>query len=101
MDGNIDRNANLGGNVLCKKEDNTMEKLMDLYYCKSLKEEGTPIIVRKFKNGKVKVKQTNKWQMILFDKNGKKVKLQVKFNNTTGQAKASGATSMLGIIRVG
>lgn len=77
-----------------------MEKLVDLWYCKELKEEGKPIMVRKFKNGKAKVTNTNKWQMNVYDKNGKKIKLRIQFNNTTGQPKASGATSMLEVIRV-
>ena len=41
------------------------------------------------------VEFTNEWSMELFDKDGKKVIVSVKFNNATGEAKTSGATSML------
>jgi len=76
-----------------------MIPFLDLWYCKSLKHTGKPIMVREFKNGKASITNTNKWSMILYDKDGKKVELNLEFNNTTGKPKASGATSMLEILK--
>ena len=78
-----------------------MNPFVDLWYCKSLKHTGKPIMVREIKNGKAKTTNTNKWSMKLFDKDGKKVLLRIHFHNTTGKPKAQGATSMLEILKEG
>lgn len=77
-----------------------MKPLVDLWYCKALKSSGKPIMIRKFKNGKAKVRNTNKWKMTVFDKQGNELLIRIHFQNTTGQPKASGATSMLEILKV-
>jgi len=52
-----------------------MDKLVDLWYCKSMKHTGKPIMVRDFKNGKANITNTNKWSMGLFDKDYDHLKL--------------------------
>jgi len=76
-----------------------MYKIVDLWYCKSMKNTGKPIMVRNFKNGKANITNTNKWSMNLFDKDGKKVMIRIHFKNTTGKPKAQGATSMLEVLK--
>jgi len=76
-----------------------MIKLVDLWYCKSMKHTGKPIMVRNFKNGKSNVTNTNKWSMVVYDKDGNKMLLNMEFNNTTGKPKAQGATSMLEVLK--
>lgn len=76
-----------------------MDKLVDLWYCKSLKHTGKPIMVRDFKGGKTTITNTNKWSMKLYDKDGKKILLRIHYQNTTGKPKAQGATSMLEILK--
>jgi len=76
----------------------TMKKIVDLWYCKARKSLGDPIMVRTWDNGKPNVTTTDYWEMIAYDENQNKIKIRVRFNNTTGQAKSSGATSMLEIL---
>jgi len=75
-------------------------KVLDLWYCKSRKKEGDPIMVRTWKDGKATVTHTDKWQETYWDKDGNRIKIRIHFQNTTGKPKAQGATSMLEIIRV-
>ncbi len=75
-------------------------KLIDLWYCKALKESGKPIMIRTFKNGKAEIRNTNKWQHKVYDKQGNELLIRMAFNNTTGKPKASGARSMLEIIKI-
>lgn len=77
-----------------------MKPVVDLWYCKALKKEGKPIMVRTFVGGKVKVVNTDKWQRTIYDKRGNKYLMRIHFQNTTGQPKRSGATSMLEILKV-
>jgi len=76
-----------------------MIPLVDLWYCKARKAQGDPITVRVWENGKAKVSTTNNWELDVYDLTGNKLKIRVKFNNATGKAKASGATSMLEILK--
>ena len=57
-----------------------------VYYCKCLKETGRPIIIS---NGKSEITTDN---LILEGVSGK-----MRFNNTSGKAKARGATTLLEI----
>jgi len=75
-----------------------MGKIIDVWYCKARKKFGDPITVRTWNNGKAEIKSTNEWELDLYDSNHNKVKIRIKFNNTTGKAKASGATAMLEIL---
>ena len=77
-----------------------MKPLVDLWYCKALKASGKPIMIREFNNGKAKVRNTDKWQWTVYDKQGNELLIRIAFQNTTGQPKASGATSMLEILKV-
>jgi len=77
----------------------SLNQFIDLWYCKSLKHTGKPIMVRDFKDGKPNITNTNKWSMQLYDKDGKKILLRIHYQNTTGKPKAQGATSMLEILK--
>jgi len=44
-----------------------------------------------------KFKNTRKWKMDLFDKDGNPVRIQCEFGNSRGKAKASGARAVLEI----
>ena len=59
-----------------------------LWYCKADKKSGKPIIVQDVEKGTIK--NTNK---IVY----KNVTVRMVFNNSTGKAKASGATTILEI----
>lgn len=59
-----------------------------LYYCKADKKTGKPIVVVDLEN-----KKTYKTDNIEF----KNVNIRMRFNNATGAAKASGATTILEI----
>jgi len=76
------------------------QRLVDVWYCRAKKAEGKPIMVRTFKDGKPDITNTDQWEMNLFDKNGKRVKVRIKFNNTFGKPKQSGATSMLEVLQI-
>ena len=75
-------------------------KLLDLWYCKSRKKEGDPIMVREWKDGKATVTHTDKWMKRLWDEDGNEIQLRIHFKNTYGKPKQQGATSMLEIIRI-
>jgi len=62
-----------------------------LWYCKSLKKTGKPIIIQK--NGKSRT--SNRFELNLFDRDGKPVKIKMNFKNSTGKAKKQGATTVL------
>lgn len=74
--------------------------VLDLWYCKSLKSTGKPIMVREFNDGKAKVRNTDRWQKTLYDDHGNKYLLRIHYKNTTGKPKSQGATSMLEIVKV-
>ena len=77
-------------------------KVQDMFYCKSDLKRGCdhkskecvckPINVTDM-NGKIN--KVRLWKIDLYDKNGKPVRIQCKFGNTTGKAKASGARARL------
>lgn len=60
-----------------------------VYYCKSLKTTGKPLVVT-LENGDVV--NTNDFSMTNVD-------IRIKFNNAKGKAKRSGATTVLEITR--
>jgi hypothetical protein len=57
-----------------------------IYYCKSLKKTGKPIIVKDLETGKETT--TDEIEM-------KNVNIKIKYGNSKGKAKASGATTVL------
>ena len=65
-----------------------MKPVMKLYYCKSLKSTGKPIVIVDMKTGK-----STTTDKIVFDN----VNIRMSFNNSTGDAKKSGATTVLEI----
>lgn len=64
------------------------KKIAEIYYCKSLKKTGKPIVV-KFDTMEYNVKQ------IRFND----VDIKMKFNNARGKAKRSGATTVLEVYK--
>ena len=62
--------------------------MKQLYYCKSLKSSGKPIVVRD-----METKEEYTTDLVEY----KNVNIRMKFNNSTGKAKASGATTVLEI----
>jgi len=72
-----------------------MYPIIKLWYCKFLKKEGKPIMVQDMKTKKTK--NTNKFHMRLYDKQGNPVDLRMEFANARGKAKASGASTILEI----
>lgn len=60
--------------------------MKQIYYCKSLKKTGKPIIVKDLESG-IEI-TTDEVEM-------KNVNIKIKYNNSTGKAKASGATTIL------
>ena len=65
-----------------------MKPVMKLWYCKALKSSGKPIVVQD-----METKQTYTTDHISLDN----VNIRMKFNNSVGKAKASGATTILEI----
>jgi len=73
-----------------------MKKLVEtLYYCKEYKESGSPIVVVNGKTGNTR--QTKKWEIRLFDKEGKAVLLSMAYNNAAKNIARRGATTTLQI----
>lgn len=74
-----------------------MKCIKTIHYCKADKKTGKPIIVTDMTDES----RTNvsKWSLDLFDKHGEPVRLEVKFNNSTGKAKRQGATTMLKVFK--
>jgi len=70
-----------------------MTVIQTLHYCKADKKTGYPIHVTDVATKQVK--KTDHWEWVGFDESGRKVKFSVTFQNATGKAKASGATSVL------
>lgn len=61
-----------------------------LWYCKADKKTGRPILVQDLDTGKI-----SKTDEIVYNN----VNIRMKFNNSTGKAKSSGATTILEIQR--
>lgn len=72
-----------------------MQLKQTLHYCKADKKTGKPLIVTDMRNNKRR--NTAHWKRVLYTKSGKKVILKCDFKNSTGKAKAQGATSVLQI----
>lgn len=69
-----------------------------LHYCKADKKTGKPLVITDMVNGTRK--NTAHWKMIVLDpKTFEVIVLKCDFKNSTGKAKASGATSVLQILR--
>ena len=64
--------------------------IIRLWYCKADKKSGKPIVVQDLEKGTI-----NNTDSIEY----KNVTVRMKFNNSTGQAKRSGATTILEIYR--
>lgn len=73
----------------------TMKCTKTIHYCKADKKSGKPVVVT---DSKGKAKNVKKWHMDLFDEHGYPVRIEVEFNNSDGQAKRSGATTMLKVM---
>lgn len=67
-----------------------MPVLLKLWYCKAEKKNGKPIIVQDLENGKTYM--TDNVDL-------KNVNIRMKFNNSSGKAKASGATTILEVYK--
>jgi len=81
-----------------------MQVVKTLHYCKADKHTGKPIIVTSMKEisehvQTIKRRNTDKFIMNLYDKNGKPVQIRMQFRNAKGKAKKSGATTVLEICR--
>lgn len=73
-------------------------KEVTIHYCKEYKKIGTPVVVTDMKTKRERL--TNKWSRILQDTSGQEWRISVVFNNSTGKAKRSGATTVLKVERV-
>ena len=71
---------------------------VDIHYCKALKKTGKPIVLT-YKNGTVLY--TNRWVRTYYDHEGNEWRFIIKFNNSKGKAKRSGATTVLQVKKVG
>jgi hypothetical protein len=76
----------------------TLKVVETLHYCKADKKLGTPLNVTDMVTKKIK--KTAHWKMLVLDpKTLEPILLKCDFNNSTGKAKASGASAVLQILR--
>ena len=77
-----------------------LKNTQTVHYCKADKKTGNPVTITDVYRGKAQmVTKVSKWKMDLFDKEGNPVRLEIEFNNSTGKAKASGATTVLKVYK--
>lgn len=68
----------------------TDKPIVRLWYCKADKKSGKPIVVQDLEKGTIENTDSIEY---------KNVTVRMKFNNSTGKAKASGATTILEIYK--
>ena len=68
-------------------------KNVTIHYCKSLKSSGKPIIITDLETKEER--HVSKWSRRFFDDSGDAWKVGMRFNNSKGKAKSSGATTVL------
>jgi hypothetical protein len=68
----------------------------EIHYCKADLKTGTPINVTDSKTREVI--KTDHWDFEGFDKEMNPIKFEIRFNNSIGKAKASGAKAVMKLI---
>jgi hypothetical protein len=74
-----------------------MKTIKTVHYCKADKKTGKPVVITDMKDKSTK--NVKSWSMDLYDENDVPVRIEVVFGNATGKAKASGATTVLKVMR--
>ena len=65
----------------------------EIHYCKQDKKDGVPIHVTDTKTRHVT--KTDHWKFEGYDRDMNPIVFEIKFNNSTGKAKASGAKTVM------
>jgi len=65
----------------------------EIHYCKQDKKDGVPIHVTDTKTRHVT--KTDHWKFEGYDRDMNPIVFEIKFNNSTGKAKASGASAVM------
>jgi len=68
----------------------------EIHYCKQDKKDGVPIHVTDSETREVI--KTDHWEFEGFDKDMNPIKFEIRFNNSIGKAKASGAKAVMKLI---
>jgi len=70
-----------------------MNKGKEIHYCKASIKDGTPIYVTDSETREVI--KTDHWEFEGFDNDMNPIKFEIRFNNSTGAAKRSGAKAVM------